>query len=78
MPMTKIAIDFIKAVFGPSTSSPVHFCSLGNERDGVHPFRKLDTREVKDIEAFIAKWDGPDRGLFYSAGTLKPGSKARN
>jgi len=76
--MTKIAIDFIKAVFGPSTSSPVHFCSLGNERDGVHPFRKLDTREVKDIEAFIAKWDGPDRGLFYSAGTLKPGSKARN
>jgi hypothetical protein len=71
------SIDFVKTVF-PSTEQPVHFCSLGNERDGKHPFRKLDTRDPAELSAFIAKMDQPERGLFYCVSTLKLGAKARN
>jgi P4 family phage/plasmid primase-like protien len=71
------AVAFIKAMFG-HTESPVHICSLGNERDGHYGMRKLDTRYSDEFEKFIAKWDGPERGLFYCVGTLKPGAMARN
>jgi phage/plasmid-associated DNA primase len=71
------AVTFIKAMFG-NTESPVHICSLGNERDGAHGMRKLDTRDPEDLEKFINKWDGLERGLFYCVGTLKSGATARN
>jgi RepB DNA-primase from phage plasmid len=76
--VTQTAIDFIKTVFGLSTELPVHFCTLGNERDGKHPFRKLDTRDLDELTAFIAKWDQKERGLFYCVSTLPLGAKARN
>jgi hypothetical protein len=71
------AENFIKAVFG-QTNEPVHFCSLGNERDGKHPFKKLDTRDSDKVTGFIARWDLRERGMFYGVSTLKQGSQARN
>jgi P4 family phage/plasmid primase-like protien len=69
------ATKFISTVFGPTTEMPVHVCSLGNERDGNHAPRFVSTRDLADVAKFMAKWDKPERGLFYCVGTLKPGSK---
>jgi P4 family phage/plasmid primase-like protien len=69
------AIDFIKLAFGPTTEQPVHVCSLGNERDGPHAPRFVSTRDLTDVSKFLAKWDKPERGLFFCVGTLKPGTK---
>jgi hypothetical protein len=76
---SQIAVQFISVVFGKNaTEQPVHFCSLGSERDGTHPFRKLDTRNPDEVTRFIARWDMAERGLFYCASTLKQGAGARN
>ena len=69
------AIEFIKTAFGPTTEMPVHVCSLGNERDGPHKPRFVSTRDLEDVTRFLAKWDKPERGLFFCVGTLKPGTK---
>jgi putative DNA primase/helicase len=71
------AVEFIKTVFG-QTNGPVHFCSLGNERDGTHPVRQLNTRDGNEVAAFIKRWDQAERGLFYCVSTIKQGSSARN
>lgn len=68
------AIKFITAAFGSTTEQPVHVCSLGNDRDGQHAPRMVNTRDLGDITRFIAKWDQPERGLFFCVGTLT-GSK---
>lgn len=54
---------------------PVHVCSLGNERDGPHAPRFVSTRDLSDVTKFLAKWDKPERGLFFCVGTLNPGTK---
>ena len=64
-------------MFG-ETSEPVHFSSLGNERDGKHSPRKLDTRDTSELSNFITKWDQAERGLFYCVSTIKAGSPKRN
>ena len=69
--------DFVNTVFG-ETSEPVHFSSLGNERDGKHSPRKLDTRDTSELSNFITKWDQAERGLFYCVSTIKAGSPKRN
>jgi D5 N terminal like/RepB DNA-primase from phage plasmid len=73
----QIARDFVKTIFG-HTNLPVHFCSLGNDRDGTHPFRKLDTRDGDELSSFISRWDQAERGLFYCVATLKAGANKRN
>lgn len=76
---SQIAVQFISVVFGKNaTEQPVHFCSLGSERDGKHPFRKLDTRNPDEVTRFIARWDMHERGTFYCVSTLMPGSQKRN
>jgi hypothetical protein len=77
-PDTQIAADFIKTVFGPTTEMPVHFCSLGNERDGKHSPRMLNTRNPDEVTSFMKKFDIPERGMFYCVGTLKQGAEKRN
>jgi P4 family phage/plasmid primase-like protien len=74
----QIAAKFVTDVFGPTTDMPVHFCSLGNERDGRHPTRTLATRNPNDVSAFIDRWDLAERGLFYCVSTMKVGSHKRN
>jgi hypothetical protein len=74
----QIAVNFIKGMFGPTTEMPVHFCSLGNERDGKHSPRTLITRNPDEVASFIKKFDLAERGLFYCVSTLKPGLEKRN
>lgn len=75
--MTEQTIEFIKAVFGTTTEMPVHVCSLGNDRDGPHAPRMVNTRDLSDITKFIAKWDQPERGLFFCVGTLKSAKRLK-
>lgn len=73
--MDNQAIKFISAAFGPTTEMPVHFCSLGNERDGPHAPRVVATREASDVARFLNKWDAAERGLFFCVGTMRNGPK---
>jgi hypothetical protein len=75
---SQIALNFIKDVFSPTTEMPVHFCSLGNERDGKHAVRTLATRNPDEVSAFIDRLDMAERGLFYCVSTMKVGSHKRN
>jgi P4 family phage/plasmid primase-like protien len=77
MSNTQIATDFIKSLFS-LTESPIHFCSLGNERDGKHSPRMLNTRNPDELAAFMGRWDIAERGMFYCVGTLKQGVEKRN
>ncbi|MGZ5875004.1 MAG: hypothetical protein ACXWKP_23150 [Bradyrhizobium sp.] len=74
----QIGVNFIKTVFGGTTEMPVHFCSFGNERDGKHPARTLNTRNPDEMAGFMSRWDVAERGLFFCVGTLKQGVEKRN
>jgi hypothetical protein len=74
----QLAADFIKGMFGPVTGMPVHVCSLGNDKDGKHPFRRLDTRDPNELAAFVKRWDHQGRATYFCVGTLKDATKARN
>lgn len=74
--MTQAAFDYIKTIFA-HTTNPVHICSFGNERDGKHKPRKIDTRDGGEISAFISKWDQAERGMFYCVSTLNRGAHER-
>jgi hypothetical protein len=75
----QIAAQFIKAVFGNNaTEQPVHICSLGNDKDGKHPLKRLDTREGESIECFVEKLDVNGRATYFAVGTLKHAGDARN
>lgn len=68
--------DFLAAIFGPGTESPVWIQSLGNDRDGGEAPKHVATRDMAAIDGFIAKWDRPGRGLFFSVATIE-GQKRR-
>jgi P4 family phage/plasmid primase-like protien len=78
IPSPQIGVNFIKGVFSSTTEMPVHLCSLGNERDGKHATRTLNTRNPDEVSAFIDRWDMAERGLFYCVSTMKVGSHKRN
>jgi P4 family phage/plasmid primase-like protien len=71
------ASDFLVAVFGPVSSAPVFLCSLPNAdaRDREKGERYVLTRDRETIHGHVAKWDRPDRGLFFSVGTLRHGAR---
>jgi hypothetical protein len=62
--------DFIKAVFGPVTESPVWIQSLGNERDGPEKSRHIATRDMTDIADFVTKLDHAGRGMYFCVSTI--------
>jgi hypothetical protein len=72
---TSAALNFIHQWFG-ATEQPVYICSLANDRDdSKEPTeRHVATREGKEVDAFIAKWDRTGRGLFFCVSTIKPGA----
>jgi len=71
--------EFIKTLFGLGTEFPVYICSLANDRDdSSEPSeRHVSTRDLADIEKFVAKWDRPKRGLFFCVGTVKGARRAK-
>ena len=68
------AAEFISALFKFTDDNfGVYFCSLANERDD--PLEKTGerhtlTRDIDEMERFVAKWDRQRRGLFYCVSTI--------
>jgi hypothetical protein len=72
------AVKFLADVFSPRSTAPVFLASLPNTRgDPRIPPRKILTRESDKLAAFAAKWDKPDRALYFCVATLAPGSRER-
>jgi P4 family phage/plasmid primase-like protien len=75
------AIEFISAVFGPSTELPLFFQTLANDpgdADEAPNKRQLMTREVDLILGFVAKHDRNRRGTFVCVATLAEDATTRN
>src|SRR6187402_369327 len=80
-PVTLKALEFITAMFGASTSCPVFFQTLANDKgdpDEAPIKRQLLTREGDRLLSFIAKHDRNRRGMFFCTSTLAEGSATRN
>ena len=77
---TAAAVEFIRRVFGPTTTAPVFISSLPNaEARGRQPGeRHVLSRDTAVIERFVQKWNREDRGVFFCVSTLKPSSGAQN
>jgi phage/plasmid-associated DNA primase len=75
-PRTTAAIDFITQ-WHSATTEPAFICSLANDRaDSKEPTeRHVSTRDAGEVDAFIAKWDRPGRGMFFCVSTIRPGMK---
>jgi len=71
-PTITAPIDFIGKLF-EWTDAPIYFSSLANNRDDADEpgERHVSTRDIVALNQFIAKWDRPKRGLFFSVGILK-------
>jgi hypothetical protein len=69
------ATRFLIAMFGARSSAPVFITSLANDRSATRriPPRQIVTRDIERVEAFAAKWDQPERALYFCVATLKPG-----
>jgi hypothetical protein len=74
------ASQFIVDVFAASTSSPIYVSSLRNTDapESESGERHVLTRNATDVEAFVQKWDRPNRGLFFCVSPLKRGAVTRN
>jgi hypothetical protein len=70
----QIATDFITGLFSEATESPIHFCSFGNERNGEHKPKSINTCNPDEMASFMQKFDVPGRGMFFGVGTLKDGT----
>jgi hypothetical protein len=70
-------MDFVRGWF-EFTETPVYFCSLPNEKnDPNEPNEQhVSTRDLGEVEDFIAKWNRPGRGLFFCVSTIN--GKKRN
>ncbi|MHC2618250.1 hypothetical protein ACVIW2_000282 [Bradyrhizobium huanghuaihaiense] len=64
-------IDFVKTLFAHTTEA-VYVCSFPNERyDESQPGeRHLMTRDGREINAFLKKWDRAGRGMFVCMSTI--------
>jgi phage/plasmid-associated DNA primase len=65
-------LDFFKAWFDAS-EAPACLTSLPNIKDDPNEpgERFILTREITEIEEFIAKWDRPGRALYYCVSTIR-------
>jgi hypothetical protein len=72
------AVKFLAALFKRS-AAPVFVCSLANDRSATRriPPRSVVTRDGELVERYAAKWDAPERGLFFCVATLQPGVSRR-
>jgi hypothetical protein len=70
------AVDFLKTLF-EHTTAQVYICSFPNERGDSRQVgeRHIHTRLPSRINAFMSKWDKPNRGVFVCVGTMKAGAK---
>jgi hypothetical protein len=71
--------EFIARLFGPVSEAPVYLASLANGEDKASEpgERHVITREIADIEDFVARLDRPRRGLFFCVATVAADAKRR-
>jgi putative DNA primase/helicase len=71
--------EFIKEMFGASTSADVYICSLPNSdsRETEPGEKHIVTRAPGLIASFVAKWDRQGRGLYFCTSTVKHGATRR-
>jgi AAA domain/RepB DNA-primase from phage plasmid len=75
-----VAARFLIDVFSASTAQPIYLSSLKNAdaRDNEPGERHVVTRNTADIEAFVRKWDRPNRGLYFCVSTVALGAQTRS
>jgi hypothetical protein len=73
------AVKFLADTFSSRSTAPVFLTALANTRgDPQHSPRKLLSREVAKLEAFINKWDQPGRAVYFCVATLKEQAAERS
>jgi hypothetical protein len=77
--MSTGAIKFLSDTFTPRSQAPVFMTSLANEHGNpyITPRKQL-TRDVAALEAFVDKWDKPERALYFCVATLQVGARERS
>ena len=75
-----VASHFLADMFGASTAAPVYISSLPNAdaREREVGERHVTTRQPEDIEAFLRKWDRPDRAAYFCTATVQAGATTRS
>ena len=75
-----VAGHFLADMFGASTAAPVYISSLPNAdaREREVGERHVTTRQPEDIEAFLRKWDRPDRAAYFCTATVQAGATTRS
>ena len=75
-----VASHFLADMFGASTAAPVYISSLPNAdaREREVGERHVATRRPEDIEAFLRKWDRPDRAAYFCTATVQAGAMTRS
>jgi AAA domain-containing protein len=71
---TAKSVEFIQTAFSPTTDKPVWIQSLGNPGEDEAP-KHVATRDMGQIERFIAKWDRDGRGLYFAVSTIDGASR---
>jgi hypothetical protein len=71
------SVQFLTALFGPRSTGPVFVTSLANEKSQKYRIhsRWIASREVERIEKFVAKWDQPERALYFCVSTVRAGQQ---
>jgi hypothetical protein len=72
------AVKFLADMFRRS-SAPVFVTSLANDKSQSHrlPPQQIITRQGNLVDRFIAKWDQPERAIYFCVATLQPGATRR-
>jgi hypothetical protein len=79
VPQQTDGVKFLISLFGTRSTEPVFITSLANERSASRriPPRSIVTRDPERVETFAARWDQPERALYFCVATLKPGITRR-
>ena len=80
VPRPELAIEFLKGIFGESTTADIYLSSLVNsdDRDKDSSGEKhIRTRDGNNIVVFITKWTRKFRGSFFCVATLREHAVAR-
>jgi RepB DNA-primase from phage plasmid len=72
-------VQFLSMLFGARSTAPVFVTSLANDRSATGRIRpqQVVTRDPERVEAFAARWDLPERALYFCVATLRPGITRR-
>ena len=72
-----VGIQFLKTLFGPSTTENVYVCSLANDKgDTKQPTeRSISDRDAATLTTFVNRWNQGGRGCYFTPSTIKCGCR---